>query len=59
MVFGGITVGCGLAGTIGGGLLLDYVNSTISNAFKVKAKNLTAVFWQRAQSRLVFEHCTS
>lgn len=37
MVFGGITVGCGLAGTIGGGLLLDYVNSTISNAFKLLA----------------------
>ncbi|CAO2815824.1 unnamed protein product [Amaranthus hypochondriacus] len=35
MVFGGITVGCGLAGTIGGGLLLDYMNSTISNAFKL------------------------
>ncbi|KAL9231933.1 hypothetical protein vseg_007091 [Gypsophila vaccaria] len=35
MVFGGITVGCGLAGTIGGGLLLDYINSTLSNAFKL------------------------
>ncbi|CAO2813610.1 unnamed protein product [Amaranthus hypochondriacus] len=35
MVFGGITVGCGLAGTIGGGLLLDYIDSTISNAFKL------------------------
>ncbi|KAK9666587.1 hypothetical protein RND81_14G196000 [Saponaria officinalis] len=35
MVFGGITVGCGLAGTIGGGLLLDYMNSTLSNAFKL------------------------
>lgn len=44
MVFGGITVGCGLAGTIGGGLLLDYVNSSISNAFKV-GKYLMAIFW--------------
>lgn len=46
MVFGGITVGCGLAGTIGGGLLLDYVNSTISNAFKLLSAStfLGAVF---------------
>ncbi|KAJ8447484.1 hypothetical protein Cgig2_019478 [Carnegiea gigantea] len=34
MIFGGITVGCGLAGSIGGGLLLDYMTSSISNAFK-------------------------
>jgi len=35
MIFGGITVGCGLGGTIAGGLVLDYMSSTISNAFKV------------------------
>ncbi|XP_074286009.1 putative sphingolipid transporter spinster homolog 2 [Silene latifolia] len=46
MIFGGITVGCGLAGTIGGGLLLDYMNSTISNAFKLLSAStfLGAVF---------------
>lgn len=37
MVFGGITVGCGLAGSIGGGLLLDYMTASISNAFKLLA----------------------
>lgn len=35
MIFGGITVGCGLVGSIGGGLLLDYMTSSISNAFKL------------------------
>ncbi|XP_021717198.1 probable sphingolipid transporter spinster homolog 2 [Chenopodium quinoa] len=46
MVFGGITVGCGLAGTIGGGLVLDYINSTLSNAFKLLSAStfLGAVF---------------
>uniref|UniRef100_A0A7C8ZYL8 Major facilitator superfamily (MFS) profile domain-containing protein n=2 Tax=Opuntia streptacantha TaxID=393608 RepID=A0A7C8ZYL8_OPUST len=37
MIFGGITVGCGLVGSIGGGLLLDYMTSSISNAFKLLA----------------------
>uniref|UniRef100_A0A7C9DX47 Major facilitator superfamily (MFS) profile domain-containing protein n=1 Tax=Opuntia streptacantha TaxID=393608 RepID=A0A7C9DX47_OPUST len=37
MIFGGITVGCGLGGTIAGGLVLDYMSSTISNAFKLLA----------------------
>ncbi|KAL2925744.1 putative sphingolipid transporter spinster-like protein 2 [Bienertia sinuspersici] len=46
MVFGGITVGCGLAGTIGGGLALDYISNSISNAFKLLAAStfLGAVF---------------
>jgi len=35
MMFGGITVVCGILGSLGGGFLLDFVNSTISNAFKV------------------------
>ncbi|GAB2218013.1 hypothetical protein Droror1_Dr00001228 [Drosera rotundifolia] len=35
MVFGGITVICGILGTIGGGCFLDYIKSTISNAFKL------------------------
>ncbi|BAT73869.1 hypothetical protein LR48_Vigan01g075100 [Vigna angularis] len=35
MMFGGITVVCGILGSLGGGFLLDYVNSTISNAFKL------------------------
>ena len=35
MVFGGVTIVCGIVGTIAGGYVLDYINSTISNAFKV------------------------
>ncbi|XP_010520571.1 PREDICTED: probable sphingolipid transporter spinster homolog 2 [Tarenaya hassleriana] len=35
LIFGGITVICGILGTISGGLILDYVDSTISNAFKL------------------------
>lgn len=35
LVFGGITIICGIFGTIGGGLFLDYIGSTISNAFKL------------------------
>ncbi|KAL3580329.1 hypothetical protein D5086_018164 [Populus alba] len=34
MVFGGVTIVCGIVGTIAGGYVLDYINSTISNAFK-------------------------
>ncbi|XP_019165157.1 PREDICTED: probable sphingolipid transporter spinster homolog 2 isoform X4 [Ipomoea nil] len=35
MVFGGITVVCGIVGTIAGGLVLDRMTSTLSNAFKL------------------------
>lgn len=35
LVFGAITIICGIFGTIGGGLFLDYIGSTISNAFKL------------------------
>ncbi|KAH9301498.1 hypothetical protein KI387_013081, partial [Taxus chinensis] len=35
LVFGGITIICGIFGTIGGGYLLDYIGSTITNAFKL------------------------
>ncbi|ESW31179.1 hypothetical protein PHAVU_002G216300 [Phaseolus vulgaris] len=35
MMFGGVTVVCGILGSLGGGFLLDYMNSTISNAFKL------------------------
>uniref|UniRef100_A0A2P2M9V0 Major facilitator superfamily (MFS) profile domain-containing protein n=1 Tax=Rhizophora mucronata TaxID=61149 RepID=A0A2P2M9V0_RHIMU len=35
MIFGGITIICGILGTIAGGLALDYINSIISNAFKL------------------------
>ncbi|XP_043710898.1 probable sphingolipid transporter spinster homolog 2 isoform X2 [Telopea speciosissima] len=35
MVFGGITVVCGIVGTVAGGVVLDRMNSTISNAFKL------------------------
>ncbi|GLJ30801.1 hypothetical protein SUGI_0611090 [Cryptomeria japonica] len=35
LVFGGITIVCGIFGTIGGGFVLDYIGSTITNAFKL------------------------
>lgn len=35
MIFGGITIVCGIFGTLAGGLVLDYMNSTVPNAFKV------------------------
>ncbi|XP_044509709.1 probable sphingolipid transporter spinster homolog 2 isoform X2 [Mangifera indica] len=35
MIFGGITVVCGILGTLAGGFILDYMKSTISNAFKL------------------------
>lgn len=35
MIFGGVTIVCGIVGTIAGGYVLDFINSTISNAFKV------------------------
>jgi CheY-specific phosphatase CheX len=37
MIFGGVTVVCGILGTIAGGFVLDFMNNTISNAFKVGA----------------------
>ncbi|KAJ4716039.1 Major facilitator superfamily protein [Melia azedarach] len=37
MIFGGITIVCGILGTLAGGFVLDLINSTISNAFKVDA----------------------
>ncbi|XP_021802175.1 probable sphingolipid transporter spinster homolog 2 [Prunus avium] len=35
LIFGGITIVCGILGTLAGGFVLDYINSTISNAFKL------------------------
>ncbi|XP_065872724.1 probable sphingolipid transporter spinster homolog 2 [Euphorbia lathyris] len=35
MIFGGITIVCGIIGTIAGGLILDSMTSTIPNAFKL------------------------
>ncbi|CAH9084582.1 unnamed protein product [Cuscuta epithymum] len=35
MVFGGVTVVCGIFGTLAGGFLLDRISSTLSNAFKL------------------------
>lgn len=35
MIFGGITVVCGILGTITGGFVLDFMTNTIPNAFKV------------------------
>lgn len=35
MIFGGITVVCGVLGTLAGGFVLDFIDSTICNAFKL------------------------
>ncbi|KAG5007781.1 hypothetical protein AAZX31_09G185900 [Glycine max] len=35
LLFGGITIVCGIVGTLAGGLFLDRISSTISNAFKL------------------------
>ncbi|CAI0556380.1 unnamed protein product [Linum tenue] len=35
MIFGGVTIICGILGTLAGGFLLDYLTSTIRNAFKL------------------------
>jgi hypothetical protein len=35
MVFGGITIICGIFGTLDGGFILDRMSATISNAFKI------------------------
>lgn len=35
MIFGGITIVCGILGTLAGGYILDYMNNTIPNAFKL------------------------
>ncbi|XP_059647937.1 probable sphingolipid transporter spinster homolog 2 isoform X2 [Cornus florida] len=35
MIFGAVTIACGILGTLMGGYVLDYMTSTISNAFKL------------------------
>jgi len=35
-MFGGITIVCGIVGTLAGGFTLDKIGSTIPNAFKVR-----------------------
>ncbi|XP_060216609.1 probable sphingolipid transporter spinster homolog 2 isoform X1 [Lycium barbarum] len=35
LMFGGITIVCGIVGTLAGGFVLDLMTSTISNAFKL------------------------
>lgn len=37
MMFGGITIVCGILGTLAGGYILDCMDATISNAFKVNS----------------------
>ncbi|TKY70004.1 sphingolipid transporter spinster-like 2 [Spatholobus suberectus] len=46
LLFGGITIVCGILGTLAGGLFLDRITSTISNAFKLlsAATFLGAIF---------------
>lgn len=35
ILFGGVTIVCGVFGTVGGSYVLDFMGATISNAFKV------------------------
>ncbi|XP_062022485.1 probable sphingolipid transporter spinster homolog 2 isoform X3 [Rosa rugosa] len=35
MIFGGITIVCGILGTLAGGFLLDFMSNTMSNSFKL------------------------
>ena len=35
MLFGGLTIICGIFGTLAGGFVLDLMQATIPNAFKV------------------------
>ncbi|CAH8388222.1 unnamed protein product [Eruca vesicaria subsp. sativa] len=35
MIFGAVTIVCGIVGTLSGGFMLDHVTSTIPNAFKL------------------------
>ncbi|KAK9110812.1 hypothetical protein Sjap_018872 [Stephania japonica] len=35
LLFGGVTIVCGILGTLSGGYVLDFMDSTISNAFKL------------------------
>ncbi|KAF5192504.1 Major facilitator superfamily protein, partial [Thalictrum thalictroides] len=46
LLFGGVTIVCGIFGTLAGGYILDYIDSTISNAFKLLsgASFLGAIF---------------
>jgi hypothetical protein len=44
LMFGGITIVCGIFGTLAGGFILDKIDSTISNAFKVREKLDDAIF---------------
>nr|CAB3485187.1 unnamed protein product [Digitaria exilis] len=41
LMFGGITIVCGILGTLGGGFVLDKIGSTIPNAFKVRKSLLS------------------
>jgi hypothetical protein len=38
-MFGGITIVCGIIGTISGGMILDKIGDSIPNAFKVRKYN--------------------
>ncbi|KAK7328053.1 hypothetical protein VNO77_22148 [Canavalia gladiata] len=35
LIFGGITIVCGIVGTLAGGFILDFMTNTLSNAFKL------------------------
>ncbi|XP_061370071.1 probable sphingolipid transporter spinster homolog 2 isoform X2 [Gastrolobium bilobum] len=35
LIFGGITIFCGIVGTLAGGFVLDFMTNTLSNAFKL------------------------
>nr|TKW03661.1 hypothetical protein SEVIR_7G055209v2 [Setaria viridis] len=39
LMFGGITIVCGILGTLSGGIILDKIWATIPNALKVRKYN--------------------
>lgn len=43
LIFGGVTVATGLLGTFAGGVALDFVGSTMSNAFLVRRRRIPPV----------------
>lgn len=56
LLFGGITIVCGILGTLAGGLILDSVNATINNAFKVSSACDLGVWHQNAFFNKIYQN---
>ncbi|KAI3879233.1 hypothetical protein MKW98_028800 [Papaver atlanticum] len=53
LMFGGVAIVCGIFGTLAGGLILDRMNSTISNAFEGPSTVSIHIFGDVPSSPLV------